>query len=143
MEIGPPNHSLGLPLLPSSYCTVMSTTFVPAGSVSVTAVGRGPHRTIELRKGFDNRDSKGVGTIQLVTPLITKWLQPGSNFETGGVAILRLPEPQKWLALIAGLSLLGVLYRVRIWRESRIERGVQVVIGAQPEELPERPGHEE
>jgi hypothetical protein len=83
------------------------------GTVSVTAIGRGPHRTIELRKGFDKRTGGGKGTIQLVTPLITHWLQPGSNFETGGIAILRLPEPQKWMMLVAGLSLLGVLYRAR------------------------------
>ncbi len=34
----------------------------------------------------------------------------------GGIAILRIvfvPEPQRWLMLVAGLSVLGVLYRIR------------------------------
>lgn len=85
------------------------------GSVTVTAVGRGTHRTIERRKGYDNR-VKGVGTIQLVSPVVTRWLQPAANYETSGVAVLRfmfLPEPGKMLALVAGLSLLSVLYRIR------------------------------
>ncbi len=58
----------------------------------------------------------GKGTLQVVTPIITKWLQPSVNFETGGIAIMRvvfLPEPQTWLMLVGSLSLLGVLYRVR------------------------------
>ena len=85
------------------------------GTVTVTATGRGPNNTIEKRAGFDNRVS-GVGTLQVVSPIITKWLQPSVNFETGGIAIMRLifvPEPQKWLMLVAGVSLLGVLYRIR------------------------------
>jgi hypothetical protein len=102
----------------SSTVMVIGSRFPwTTGTVTVTAAGRGPHRTIEQRKGMDNRDSKGVGTIQLVTPIITKWLQPAANFETGGIGALRLeftvPEPQKWMMLVAGLSLVGVLYRAR------------------------------
>jgi hypothetical protein len=86
------------------------------GTVSVTAKYRGPHPTIEVRKGYDNRTSQGMGTIQLVTPLLTRWLLPGSNYETGGVGVMRLqfvPEPRSWLLLVAGLSTLGLLYRLR------------------------------
>jgi hypothetical protein len=101
----------------SSTVMVIGSRFPwTTGTVSVTAAGRGPHRTVHERKGFDNRDSQGVGTIQLVTPLITKWLQPATNFETGGVGILNMkfmPEPHKWMMLVGGLSLLGVLYRAR------------------------------
>lgn len=85
------------------------------GTVTVTATGRGPNNTIEQRKGFDTRVS-GVGRVQLVSPVITKWLQPSVNFETSGIALLRLrfvPEPETWMLLVAGLSTLGVLYRVR------------------------------
>jgi hypothetical protein len=86
------------------------------GSVTLTATGRGPHKTIERRKGFDSRTSGGAGKIQLVTPIITRWQQPASNFETGGIAILKLefaPEPGAWAMLAGGLSLLVVLFRAR------------------------------
>jgi hypothetical protein len=52
----------------------------------------------------------------MVTPTLTRWLQPALNFETGGVGILRIrfvPEPQTWAMLFAGVSLLGVGYRMR------------------------------
>jgi hypothetical protein len=87
------------------------------GSVTVTAKGRGPHKTVHYAKGYDNRTpTSGYGTIQLVSPTLTRWLQPCCKFETGGIGILRIkfvPEPRVWAMLIAGCSLLGVLYR---WR---------------------------
>jgi hypothetical protein len=89
------------------------------GSVTLTATGRGPHKTIHYTHGYDNRNTttpEGQGTIQMVTPVLTRWLQPALNFETGGVGILRIkfvPEPQTWAMLIAGVSLLGVGYRMR------------------------------
>jgi hypothetical protein len=89
------------------------------GTVTVTATGRGPHKTIHYTHGYDNRNTgtpSGIGTIQLVTPVLTRWLQPAFNFETGGVGILRikfLPEPQAWVTLVAGISLLAVAKRMR------------------------------
>lgn len=86
------------------------------GTATVTATGRGPHKTIEQRKGFDNRTAGGSGTIQLVSPVLTHWLQPSANFDTGGIGVLRFtfaPEPGAWLALASGLSVLAVLYRAR------------------------------
>jgi hypothetical protein len=93
------------------------------GSVTVTAVGRGPHKTVHYAQGYDNRASirshysRGtylVGTLQLVTPVLTRWLQPAVNFETVGIGILRFaPEPRGWVMLVAGLSLLAVGYRMR------------------------------
>jgi hypothetical protein len=86
------------------------------GSVTLTATGRGPHKTIHYSQGYDNRTASGKGTIQLVTPVLTRWLQPSVNYETGGIGILRIkfvPEPQTWAMLVAGVSLLGVGYRMR------------------------------
>jgi hypothetical protein len=86
------------------------------GSVTVSGLDY-PHVTVERRKGYDNRTALGKGTIQLVTPVLTRWTIGGSADQfTGGVGILRLrfvPEPGKWMLLAAGLSLLGVLYRGR------------------------------
>jgi len=90
------------------------------GSITVTAVGRGPHKTIHYAHGYDNRTTTSMGlrtgTIQLVTPLLTQWLQPAAKWETGGIGILKLkfaPEPQTWMMLAAGVSLLGVGFRMR------------------------------
>jgi hypothetical protein len=90
------------------------------GSVTVTAVRRGLHKTVEYAQGYDNRTTTSMGdqkgTIQLVSPVLTRWLQPAMNFETGGIAILRIkfvPEPQMWAMLVAGVALLGVGYRMR------------------------------
>jgi len=87
------------------------------GSVTVKATGRGPHKTIHYAHGYDNRTSlSGKGTVQLVTPMLTRWLQPCCNFETGGIGVLRIrfiPEPQTWMMLAAGVSLVGVGYRLR------------------------------
>jgi hypothetical protein len=87
------------------------------GSVTVTAKGRGPHKTVHYAKGYDNRTpTSGEGTIQLVTPVLTRWLQPVVQFETAGIGILRIrfvPESRMWVMLIAGGSLMGVFYRRR------------------------------
>ena len=86
------------------------------GTVTVKATGRGPHKTVHYTHGYDNRNTTGKGTIQLVTPVLTRWLQPCCKWETGGVGILQIkfvPEPQTWAILVAGISLLGVGYRMR------------------------------
>jgi len=89
------------------------------GSVTVTAVGRGPHKTVHYAHGYDNRNAttpSGKGTIQLVSPVLTRWLRPGANFETGGIGILRIkfiPEPRALATLAAGVALLGVVHRLR------------------------------
>jgi hypothetical protein len=85
------------------------------GAVTVTAVARGPHKTIHYATGYDNRDALGKGTIQLVSPVLTRWFGY-TDYETGGIGILRIkfvPEPQTWAILIAGVSLLGVGFRMR------------------------------
>jgi hypothetical protein len=88
------------------------------GAVTVTAVARGPHKTIHYARGYDNRNTttpNGLGTIQLVSPVLTRWFG-WVDYETGGIAVLRikfLPEPQTWVMLVAGVSLLGVGIRMR------------------------------
>src|SRR5262245_35374125 len=86
------------------------------GAVTVSGLDY-PHVTVERRKGYDKRTALGKGTIQLVTPVLTRWTQARfDQFTGGGVGILRLrfvPEPGKGILLAAGLALLGVLYR---WR---------------------------
>jgi hypothetical protein len=88
------------------------------GSVTVTALGRGPHDTIHYAHGYDNRKtstSPGLGTIQLVSPVLTRWFG-FVDYETGGIAVLRikfLPEPQTWAMLVAGVALLGVGTRLK------------------------------
>jgi hypothetical protein len=91
------------------------------GSVTVTAVDRGPHKTVHYAHGYDNRTTTSMGdqkgTIQLVSPTLTRWLRPAIYFETtAGIGILKIkfvPEPQMWAMLVAGVSLLGVGYRMR------------------------------
>ena len=88
------------------------------GTVTVNATLRGPHKTFEQRKGFDNRVG-GVGTVQLVSPILTQWLAQAANapqFETGGVAVMQvkfLPEPGVLVGLVCGLSMLVGLARSR------------------------------
>jgi hypothetical protein len=70
----------------TNYLTVSGSRFPwTTGSVTVTAIGRGPHKTVHYAKGYDNRTpTSGKGTIQMVSPVLTRWLQPAVNFETGG-----------------------------------------------------------
>jgi hypothetical protein len=83
------------------------------GTVSVTAA-HGPFPTVLARHGFDNRTAYGSGEIQLVTPMLTRWVWFNGNYETADIGVLKLafaPEPQEWLMLAAGISMLGLLYR--------------------------------
>jgi len=83
------------------------------GTVSLTAV-QGPFPTVLARKGFDNRNASGLGEMQMVTPMLTRWVWLSGNYEAGTIGHLRLnftPEPQEWLMLAAGVSMLGLLYR--------------------------------
>jgi hypothetical protein len=82
------------------------------GSVTVRATARGPHKTVHYAKGFDNRNTttpSGFGTIQLVTPVLTRWMSPWSIFETAGIGILRIkfippPPPVAPILQPAGVS---------------------------------------
>lgn len=102
------------------------------GSVTVTAVGRRSHETVHYAHGYDNRgpvqrvgsNSWQSGTLQLVSPVLTRWMRPGSSYQTAGIAILRfVPEPHGWLMLAAGASLLGIGYRMRAREARRVMSG--------------------
>jgi len=90
------------------------------GSVTVTAIGSGSHKTVHYAHGYDNRNTStpsGRGTIQLVSPSLTRWVDssPASHW-TAGIGILRiqfLPEPRAFAMLIAGIVALAVAARLR------------------------------
>lgn len=89
------------------------------GTVTVAAFGDYLYHPslwgTELRRsGYDNRTPDGAGTIQLVAPHLTVW--NSILRREGAVGVLRLqfaPEPGSLVLLLAGASLLVVLYR---WR---------------------------
>jgi hypothetical protein len=88
------------------------------GNITLSATARGPNKTFEKRVGFDNRVG-GVGTVQLVSPLLTQWIGQfgaAAKFETGGIGVMQIkfiPEPGGIAPLIAGISMLWVLRRFR------------------------------
>jgi hypothetical protein len=82
------------------------------GVVSVTATA-GPLPTLFQRNGYDNRTSKGLGTIQMVAPQLVRWEFPNREApwdrHTGAIGILRIkfvPEPSGWVMLVAGVGFL-------------------------------------
>jgi len=84
------------------------------GTVEVTALS-GPQATVLKRTGYDNRSPKGVGTVQMVSPMLTRWKNSMGDYHTGGIAMMKLqfvPEPKVWLMLVAGICTLGLLYRL-------------------------------
>ncbi len=86
------------------------------GTVSVTAI-HGPFPTVLARHGFDNRNAAGSGEIQMVTPMVTRWVWLEGNYETASIGKLRLtllPEPPEVALLGAGLAVLALLYRGRV-----------------------------
>jgi hypothetical protein len=102
----------------ASYNVVPQRFPWTTGTVTVTATGRGPHKTFHVRKGSLKAGAATYQTIQLVSPILTQWLgqTPAVQFETGGIAVMNIqfvPEPGVIVGLLAGMSLLGVLYRRR------------------------------
>jgi hypothetical protein len=83
------------------------------GTVTVTALG-GAFPTILQRQGYDSRTAMGSGAVQLVSPMLTRWVNTGEA-STASIGILKLifvPEPHSRTMLLAGASMLGLLYRV-------------------------------
>jgi hypothetical protein len=83
------------------------------GAVEVTASGA--QATVLKRTGYDNRTPNGAGNIQMVSPALTRWKHPFSDYYTGSIATLKLtfvPEPAAWLMLVTGIGTLAILYRV-------------------------------
>jgi hypothetical protein len=84
------------------------------GAVEVTATG-GPQSTVLKRTGYDNRTPGGAGNIQMVSPSLTHWKNPLSDYYTGSIATIKLtfiPEPDAWMMLVSGIGTLAILYRV-------------------------------
>ncbi len=84
------------------------------GVVEVTASG-GPQSTVLKRTGYDNRTPGGAGSIQMVSPALTRWKNPFMDYYTGSIATMKLifvPEPDAWLMLVSGIGSLAILYRV-------------------------------
>jgi hypothetical protein len=110
-----------------TYTEFVVATVFPwtTGTATVTAT-RGQFFTVTRQSGYDSRNEEGAGNIQLVTPMLTHWTCPacGSDYETGAIGVMKLrfipvPEPGNLLALVAGISLLGLLYRRRVGTEHR------------------------
>jgi hypothetical protein len=84
------------------------------GTAEVTALS-GPQATVLKRIGYDNRTPNGAGTVQMVSPALTRWKNLYSDYHTGSIGVMKLvfvPEPEAGLMLAAGISALGLLYRV-------------------------------
>jgi len=84
------------------------------GAVEVTALS-GPQATVLKRTGYDNRSPNGAGTVQMLSPMLTRWKNSMGDYHTGGIAMMKLrfvPEPNAWLMLVAGICTLRLLYRL-------------------------------
>jgi hypothetical protein len=98
----------------SARTAIISAFPWTTGAVEVTASG-GPQATILKRTGYDNRTPGGAGNIQMVSPALTHWKHPFSDYYTGSIATLKLtfiPEPTAWPMLASGIGTLAILYRV-------------------------------
>ena len=77
---------------------------------------RGPFFTVFERGGYDKRTPAGAGNLQLVSPMLTHWRTPAGDvdYETASIGKLTLsftPEPTSAMLLVAGVSVLGLVYR--------------------------------
>lgn len=84
------------------------------GGVTVTALG-GTFPTILRRTGYDHRTAMGSGVVQLVSPMLTRWVGFGET-STASIGILKLsfaPEPGGLTMLGFGLAMLGWLVHRR------------------------------
>jgi hypothetical protein len=98
----------------SARTAIISAFPWTTGAVEVTASG-GPQATILKRTGYDNRTPGGAGNLQMVSPALTRWKHPFSDYYTGSIATLKLtfiPEPTALLMLIPGMGALAILNRV-------------------------------
>jgi hypothetical protein len=86
------------------------------GAAHASALG-GPFFSRFGRTGYDNRTAiGGEGKIQLVSPMLTHWRTPAAlvDYHTSSIGKLTLtfaPEPTSAMLLVAGVSVLGLVYR--------------------------------
>ena len=104
-------RSSGYPITSTVYASLFKWT---TGTVAVTARG-GTFPTVLGRNGYDNRTKMGSGVVQLVSPMLTKWVGEGTS-ATGAVGIMKVsfaPEPSEWMMLASGVSMLGLMVHRR------------------------------
>jgi hypothetical protein len=92
---------------------IKTATRWSTGAAAITAPGFG-FTTVIQRTGYDNRNSNGTGTIQLVAPHLTNWFFGVQASSLGGISIMNLrfvPEPSSWLLLGVGTAVVLVLSR--------------------------------
>ena len=85
------------------------------GIAHASALG-GPFFSRFSRAGYDSRTAGGSGRIQLVSPMLTHWRTPAAlvDYHTSSIGRLTLtfaPEPTSAMLLVAGISVLGLVYR--------------------------------
>jgi hypothetical protein len=88
------------------------------GTVTVTATGN--FKTLIKRNGYDKRNATGQGAVQMVSPMLTKWVGAGTSV-TAAIGIMKLnfvPEPSEWMMLASGVSMLGLMAHRRRSRRS-------------------------
>ena len=88
------------------------------GTVTVTATGN--FKTVLKRRGYDKRNAAGTGAVQMVSPMLTKWVGAGTTV-TAAIGIMKLnilPEPSEWMMLASGISMLGLMAHRRRSRRS-------------------------
>ena len=103
-------------VLSATDTRTMKATGFPwtTGMVFLTA-RVGAFTTSMQRTGYDNRTAQGLGNIQLVTPVLTHWVDGTPGNHTGQIGVLTLhfvPEPGATLLLTAGAGVLMGLRRV-------------------------------
>ncbi|MDG2335001.1 MAG: hypothetical protein P8Q97_12305 [Myxococcota bacterium] len=113
MSTGTNKHNV---LLQTNTKYVTASAFPWTTGVATARATRGPFFTNFARSGYDNRTAAGAGNIQLVSPMLTHWRTPagGVDYETASIGKLTLtfaPEPSSAMLLVAGVSLLGLVYR--------------------------------
>ena len=95
----------------STYTLTAWGTEWTTGSVTLYAKA-GTFTTILHRAGYDTTTPSGVRNLQLVTPVLTQWIDSyGNQAPTGHIGILtiQVPEPSAVLMLVAGAGALVVL----------------------------------
>lgn len=99
----------------SYFTSPVYNTGFPWTTGMATASNTAVFVTFLQATGYDNRTAMGLGTIQLVTPMLTHYFGIGEFFNESSIAILNLkfvPEPSAVLMFAVGTGVLALLYRV-------------------------------
>ena len=113
MSTGTNKHTI---LLQTNTNYITASAMPWTTGVAKARATRGPFFTNFSRAGYDSRSAAGAGPIQLVSPMLTHWRTPagGVDYETASIGKMTLtfaPEPTSAMLLVAGVSVLGLVYR--------------------------------